>query len=376
MANLSATGNITTAQYFVGNGSQLTGVIAQSISNYGNAEVGNYLPTYTGYFGNLSNVTVTGTIQTTGIIYGNSGIRGNITTSAQPYITSLGNLTSLVMTGAITPYANVGVDIGSTTAYWNNIYAAAVYSSTHYGTLQTSSQPYITSVGTLNGLTVGGAPIPNANATVNLGSSSAYWNNTYTNALFSANLYGTLQTASQTNITSVGVLNGLTVSASIAPNANVSYNLGTVNAYWGNVYASNFNGTTFSGTAVQAKYADLAEYYLADTTYGIGTVLEFGGVNEVTLASPDTRKIAGVVSLEPAYVMNTDLQGEHTVAIALQGRVPCKVKGTVSKGDMLVSAGNGYARAELDPKMGMVIGKSLENFNGYEGLIEVVVGRV
>ena len=62
--------------------------------------------------------------------------------------------------------------------------------------------------------------------------------------------------------------------------------------------------------------------------------------------------------------------------IALQGRVPCKVTGAVAKGDMMVAAGNGMARAEANPAMGSVIGKALANHEGGEGIIEVVVGRM
>jgi hypothetical protein len=73
--------------------------------------------------------------------------------------------------------------------------------------------------------------------------------------------------------------------------------------------------------------------------------------------------------------MNANCQG-IAVAIALQGRVPTKVRGTVRKGDMMVSAGNGFARPTLVPSIGTVIGKSLENFDGIEGIIEVAVGRL
>jgi hypothetical protein len=88
------------------------------------------------------------------------------------------------------------------------------------------------------------------------------------------------------------------------------------------------------------------------------------------------RKVAGVVSTNPAHLMNSEMEAEHVVAVALTGRVPAKVTGTIRKGDMLVSAGNGMARAEADPKMGAVIGKALEDFDGAEGVIEVVVGRM
>jgi hypothetical protein len=72
-----------------------------------------------------------------------------------------------------------------------------------------------------------------------------------------------------------------------------------------------------------------------------------------------------------------DQQGDNMLAVALQGRVPCKVTGVVHKGDMMVSAGNGYAKACTLPTMGTVIGKALENyFSTVEGVIEVVVGRL
>jgi hypothetical protein len=74
-------------------------------------------------------------------------------------------------------------------------------------------------------------------------------------------------------------------------------------------------------------------------------------------------------------MMNDAIDAEHSAAIALQGRVPCKVVGPVAKGDMLVSAGAGRARAEADPKVGSVIGKALEAHAEGEGVIEVAVGR-
>jgi hypothetical protein len=130
----------------------------------------------------------------------------------------------------------------------------------------------------------------------------------------------------------------------------------------------------FSGTATSAQYADLAEMYSADADIEPGTVVCFGGDKEVTTCMADAdKKVAGVVSTNPAYLMNSDADG---VAVALQGRVPCKVTGAVAKGDMLVAAGNGMARAEENPAMGTVIGKALENHAEGEGVIEVVVGRM
>ena len=148
-------------------------------------------------------------------------------------------------------------------------------------------------------------------------------------------------------------------------------NIGLPGRTFGSVYADIFNGV-----ATSAQYADLAENYVADTEYQPGTVLEFGGEFEVTLAEDSTNRVAGVVTTNPAYLMNSKCEGTYVVAIALQGRTPCKVRGHVRKGDMLMSGGNGFARRAQSPQMGTIIGKALSDFNGVEGVIEVAVGRL
>lgn len=136
----------------------------------------------------------------------------------------------------------------------------------------------------------------------------------------------------------------------------------------------------FNGTATSAQYADLAEKYLADAAYPIGTVLEIGGDAEVTIASPDSYKIVGTISEKPGLLMNTGLEGEHVVPVAYIGRVPCRVQGTIERGDFLV-VGNtpGVAVAEhpMNILMGAAIGKALENYDSNdEGIIEILVGRL
>jgi hypothetical protein len=148
-----------------------------------------------------------------------------------------------------------------------------------------------------------------------------------------------------------------------------SSSIGTIQGNW----------TLTSGSRLQSTYADLAEYYCADQEYAPGTVLEFGGRQEVTVAKEESNRIAGVVTTTPAYVMNAQLQcEENSIALALIGRVPVKVRGAVSKGDMLVSAGQGYAKASIvTPKIGTVIGKAITNKNDDgDGIVEVLVGRL
>jgi len=124
------------------------------------------------------------------------------------------------------------------------------------------------------------------------------------------------------------------VYGNITPNANVTYNLGSPTTW--------FN--TFYGVSTQAQYADLAENYVADADYQLGTVVVFGGEQEITVTDTfaDAR-VAGVISSNPAYLMNAAAQG---LPVALRGRVPVKIIGAVSKGDLLVtSAQSGFAQS-------------------------------
>jgi hypothetical protein len=108
--------------------------------------------------------------------------------------------------------------------------------------------------------------------------------------------------------------------------------------------AGNLSASLFNGTATAARYADLAEKYLADADYDAGTVVCIGGEKEVTASSWGKRAI-GVVSTNPAFMMNKDLEGG--TYIALKGRVPVKVIGRIHKGDNLIAANNGCASAAV-----------------------------
>jgi hypothetical protein len=182
------------------------------------------------------------------------------------------------------------------------------------------------------------------------------------------------------SVREVGVFN----ANRFEPGVDNAFTLGTALRRWSNVHATTFTGTAtqaatlqvgvdsgtgnpifrlastagtantiacrdgsgsltasiFSGTATSARYADLAEKYLADKEYEAGTVMTVGGEAEVRASMFGDRAI-GVVSTAPAYMMNSDLEGGTYVA--LKGRVPCKVIGSIKKGDRLVASDNGYA---------------------------------
>ena len=104
--------------------------------------------------------------------------------------------------------------------------------------------------------------------------------------------------------------------------------------------SANITANIFNGTATAARYADLAEKYLPDQEYTVGTVVIIGGEKEITACAHNQRAI-GVISDNPAFMMNKDLEGG--VYVALKGRVPVKVIGRIEKGQDLIAADHGYA---------------------------------
>jgi hypothetical protein len=170
----------------------------------------------------------------------------------------------------------------------------------------------------------------------------------------------------------IGSFDSITVRAAVTAIANG----GTSGV--GNIGATGATFNTVFAKATTAQYADLAEVYTSDQQYPGGTVVIFGGDSEVTQShSPHDTRIAGVVSTDPAYLMNS---AEIGVPVALQGRVPCRVLGPVAKGDRIVSSSTPGVACKMDKTLyepGCIIGKVLENHTENTiKTIEVVVGRL
>jgi hypothetical protein len=149
----------------------------------------------------------------------------------------------------------------------------------------------------------------------------------------------------------------------------------------GNIGTSTTAFNTVHAKATSAQYADMAERFHADAEYAPGTIVELGGVNEITLCVEElSSKVFGVVSTQPAYLMNGNAGSNAThPPIAMSGRVPVNVMGFVTKGDRLVSAGNGTARsANLDEITSFnVIGRALqsktdEGIGSIEAIVKIV----
>lgn len=156
----------------------------------------------------------------------------------------------------------------------------------------------------------------------------------------------------------IGITNNGTYSGRI----DASHNLTMV----GDVYAA-----VFHGVATSANYADLAENYLPDSEYEPGTVVTVGGEKEVTVCQPDDYPI-GVVSTNPAYLMNSELVGG--LPIALKGRVPVKIVGQIKKGNKVVPANNGCGIEFDAANPGQVFAIALEdNYNDDVKLVECVI---
>jgi hypothetical protein len=193
-------------------------------------------------------------------------------------------------------------------------------------------------------------------------------------------LGGALLTTGATTIggaltaTSTTTLQGVTtLNAQMLPNANNTIELGSNSFKFANVWA-----TTFRGTAITANYADLAERFEADVPMVPGTVVELGGVKEITAVVQDlSEAVFGVISTKAGFLMNGIAGDDKThPPIAVNGRVPVRVIGAVRKGDRLVSAGRGLARAATRSEITAfnVIGRALENkTTADEGIIEAVV---
>jgi hypothetical protein len=398
---VSATGNVT-GNYIFGNGSLLTGIITSVaninsgtsnvtvVSSGGNVSVG---------VGGTSNVTVfattgafvTGVVSATGNVTSGNVITGGLI-SATGNVTSGNLLTSglISATGSVTG-AVISIPAGALTltnqgsvndiiAGTKNVGQVIIGGTTQTGAITVGQSTATQSLSLASGVTSSGNT-----KTISIGQSGASGSNTNITMGPSAGV-GTVNIGSGTTVV---VANTSGTALSVAGNitgGNLSVGTGTITG--GNIVNSNANGvgnigssTTYFNTvfamATSAQYADLAEMYLADANYTAGTVLCFGGSAEVTQCNANmSPTVIGVVSTHPAYQMNTGLSGNCVVAVALMGRVPCLVIGPVTRGAMMVSAGNGHARAETNPAMGTVIGKALENFEGNVGIIEVVVGRL
>ena len=261
--------------------------------------------------------------------------------------------------GGTVAFSDTGFTVGSTPRF-------RLFNSGQTPTLQ-SQNTTINFQTTVSGLTktplslVGVDALPGADNTTNLGTATQRFK-----TIYAVSLEGT---ASKANQLAVGgdFRNASSVSSSGTIVVRTSTDE-TINGV--NILAGAVKGTYFVGTATSANYADLAEKYLADAEYEVGTVMSVGGAFEVTACQEGDRAL-GAVSDKPAYLMNFELEGGTIVA--LKGRIPVKVSGTVKKGDQLIAGKDGTAQVGIPHAPG-VFGIALETSDD-EGikLVECII---
>jgi len=232
---------------------------------------------------------------------------------------------------------------------------------------------------------VGRSYVPSSSNSFTLGSSSFRFADLHTGIVYLGNgTTGALATAGNVAIGNASSRISTIHTTQFNVSGNVTFATGTatdaVTTNTANTLVlrdtnGSFAANVITATATSARYADLAEIYTSDAEYAPGTVVKLGGSAEITsTASFADTEVFGVISTDPAYLMNSDAVG---LPVALTGRVPVKVTGKVKKGQRLVSSGRpGHAcAAHEDVNVLAIIGRSLQDkLTDDDGVIEAVIG--
>ena len=315
------------------------------------------------FTGALGEITVDTTNKVV-VVHDGSTLGGfaGVSTTASQTLTNK-TLSSPVVTGTVTANGGTGssgqyLESTGSGVRWSTVDATQIFSGT-------SSLAVISSGGNIRA-NIAGATV----GVFNTGGIDVTGNVT-----ISGNIIDTgplvVSTSSNGNITLSPNGTGVIVANKDLVNgqANGVGNIGSSTGYFNTIFAK----------ATSAQYADVAEQYLADADYPVGTVLIIGGDQEVTQSNMvGQTSIAGTVSENPGVLMNRGLEGKHVAAVALLGRVPCRVIGPVNKGDLLMSSEISGVACKMENYVpGCVIGKALENYSTEtEGTIEIMVGRL
>jgi hypothetical protein len=425
VGNVDATGNIA-GTYILGDGSQLTGIDSAAISN-GTSNVsvatnsditmgvanspitivsGTGLAT-TGIVSATGNVTATGNVSggnviATGVVTATGNVAGgNITTgglvSATGNITATGNVAggNAIITGDVTGATITGDGSALTALNGSNIttgtVAAARVATLNQNTTGTAGGLSSAVTVSLTGAVTGSATFTNAGDTATITTTNTAdptitltgdvtGSGTMTNlgsvsfaTTIAANSVA-LGTDTTGNFVGTGAVSGVGLSGSASgEGAAFTVTSNATSANTGSTIVSrdasgNFSAGTISALSTSAQYADIAEQYLADQEYEPGTVVCIGGVYEITSCGPFNTP-AGVISTDPALLMNSELNAG--LPVALLGRVPVRVFGPVTKGQKVYADLHGRACRSSE---GELIGIALEdNADEGEKLVECML---
>ena len=347
---LTGTGNITGGNLLSGGTAVVTGTIVG-----GNLGTGGTITAT----GNITggNIITAGSFQSASISSSGNVDGGNLRTVG--LVTATGNVTGgNVISGALVQGTNMSA---TANVQGGNLRTTGLISST--GNITSSGNVdavyFIGNGSALTGISsaVSVTKIQNGTSEANVGASGG-------NINFNIGGTSNVMVVSGSGIT----LTGLTTPSIAKSGSNAVGNIGSSANYFNQVFA----------TATTALYADVAERFEADEVMDPGTVVELGGAKEITRSRTDlSENVFGVISTRPAFTMNGGAgQNDTHPPVAMTGRVPVKVVGRVTKGDRLVSAGNGIARAALvgEPTPFNVIGRSLVDKTTDDlGTVEAIV---
>ena len=304
----SITNNLTVNLEISGNTASFTGNILTLNANLGNAASANY------FIGNGSLLT--------GVAASNAVTAGTVTANAQPNITSVGTLISLDITGNLTAgNANLGNLVianffSGSGNMLSNIQGAnvsgQVANALVAGTVYTNAQPNITSVGTLTSLNVSGASNlgPVGNVTITGGTNGYYLQTNGSGTLtWAAVPTGTTISNGNSNI-NIPVANGnINITATgnsvmvitgngvnVTGTLNATGNLTAVNANLGNSVTANYFIGNLYGTANLATFATTANSVAGANVSGqVANALVAGTV--YTNAQPNITTVGTLTSL-------------------------------------------------------------------------------
>jgi hypothetical protein len=350
--NVSATGNVSGGNVIITGNVDANKISVTDTMVAGGTVTGSGLNTtgiitdgtmqiQTGSLTSVANIAAGGNVTVTGNISG-----GNIVTGAEVIATGNVNGGNIIATAAVD-----AVTITQETGIFTT--RANVQGATSSTTTTTGALLVAGGAGIVENVNIGGLVVVTGNITTASGNISG--GNILTSGVASA---GSLVTSTKLTVNSsdgvTAITNGGTDSVG---------NIGENSAKFNTIHA-----VTFSGVSTTAKYADVAEQYLADQEYEPGTVVSIGGVYEITSCGLGDYP-AGVISTDPAYLMNSGLTAG--LPVALVGRVPVRIFGSVIKGQKVYSDLHGRASKNAG---GQLVGISLEdNADEGEKLVECML---
>jgi hypothetical protein len=373
--------NVTTGNVFK-SGSNVVGNVGSSTNYFNQMFAATYNGVVVAASGNVTGgnviaggaVSAGGNVSAAGNVIGGNVITGGLVNSAT--VSATGNITGgNVLTGGAISAASVSVSgnilaTGAISASGNVTGSYILGNGSQLTGISTSASKIFNgtseaNIGTLNG---------NANITIGGSSNVAVFT---TSGVLIQGLVSATGNVTGGNVNTSGIVSvlGDVVSARLLVSGNIVSTAANATANIGN--ATNYFNVVHA-RATSAQYADMAERFESDEYLEPGTVVELGGVKEITRSRAElSDRIFGVISTRPAYLMNGGAGDDSThPPVAMTGRVPVKVLGTIRKGDRLVSAGNGFARAATSDEITAfnVLGRALQDkYTTEPGEIEAIV---